>query len=294
MTAHRDLLLSVEGLTLSARGPAGWTRVVDGVDFGVCAGETLAIVGESGSGKSLSALSVMGLLPARGVRRDAGRIRLAGQQVHELDEKALNRLRGTKMGMIFQEPMTSLNPVLTVGFQIAETIRTHEHASASDARARALEMLDLVRIPDARRRLDAYPHELSGGMRQRVMIAMALALKPMLLIADEPTTALDVTIQAQILALIDELKRDLRTAVVLITHDLGVVAQMADHIVVFRSGRKVEENDVFSLFAKPAHPYTRALLAASPRHSSGSWRTSRLNEMIPADDAPGADRKGLS
>ncbi len=253
-------LLRVEDLTL--RFPTA--APVRGLSFDVHPGETLAIVGESGSGKSLTALSLTRLLPGS-ARIASGRIMLGRRDIARIGEREARALRGGEIAMIFQEPMTSLNPVMTIGRQITEVLRLREGLRGAAARARALELLDLVRIPDARRRIDDYPHQLSGGMRQRVMIAIAVACRPKLLIADEPTTALDVTIQAQVLDLIDGLRRELGMAVILITHDLGVVAQWADRVVVMYAGRKVEEATPETLFARPLHPYTRGLIGASPR-----------------------------
>ncbi len=227
-------------------------------------GETLAIVGESGSGKSLTALALMQLLP-RAARVTSGRIVFDDRDLLGLDAREMRQLRGRDIAMIFQEPMTSLNPVMSIGRQIGEVLKVHEKLSGRAARERAIELLKLVRIPAAEKRVDDYPHQLSGGMRQRVMIAMAVACRPKLLIADEPTTALDVTIQAQVLDLLDTLRRELQMAVVLITHDLGVVAQWADKVVVMYAGRKVEQALPGDLFNDPLHPYTRGLLSASPR-----------------------------
>ena len=257
-------LLEVENLSI--RFPV--SEPVRDLSFRVHDGETLALVGESGSGKSLSALALMGLLP-RAARIASGRIAFQGGDLLGRTPKQWRALRGRDIAMIFQEPMTSLNPVLTIGRQITEVLRRHEGLSARAARARAIELLDLVRIADPHRRIDDYPHRLSGGMRQRVMIAIAVACRPKLLIADEPTTALDVTIQAQVLDLLDRLRRDLSMALILITHDLGVVGQWADRVVVMYAGRKVEEAFPDDLFAEPLHPYTRGLLAASPRIESG-------------------------
>lgn len=253
-------LLQVDNLTI--RFPRA--EPVRNLSFEVDRGETLAIVGESGSGKSLTALALMQLLP-RAARIASGRIDFGGRDLLRLDRSKMRALRGSEIGMIFQEPMTSLNPVMTVGRQIAEVLKVHEKLSGRAARQRAIELLQLVRIPVPERRVDDYPHQLSGGMRQRVMIAMAVACKPKLLIADEPTTALDVTIQAQVLDLLDTLRRELQMAVVLITHDLGVVAQWADKVVVMYAGRKVEQALPHELFKDPLHPYTRGLLSASPR-----------------------------
>ncbi len=243
----------------------GVVRAVDGVSFDLARGETLGIVGESGCGKSVTALSILRLIPPETGRIAAGSIKFEGEELTTLGEEAMKRLRGHRISMIFQEPMTSLNPVLTVGTQIAENVVRHMGVPWRAARERACEMLDLVRIADARRRLDEYPHQLSGGMRQRVMIAMALSCDPQVLIADEPTTALDVTIQAQILQLMLELKEKTGTAIVLITHDLGVVAETTERVVVMYAGRKVEEAPVEALFAEPLHPYTRGLMRAIPR-----------------------------
>jgi peptide/nickel transport system ATP-binding protein len=231
----------------------------------VARGETLGIVGESGCGKSVTAMSILRLIPPETGRIASGSIRFEGEELTVLSEEEMKRLRGHRISMIFQEPMTSLNPVLTVGTQIAENVVRHLGVPWPKARERAFEMLDLVRIADARRRLDEYPHQLSGGMRQRVMIAMALSCDPQVLIADEPTTALDVTIQAQILDLMMELKEKTGTAIVLITHDLGVVAETTERVVVMYAGRKVEEATVEALFAEPMHPYTRGLMRAIPR-----------------------------
>ncbi|MGC4061093.1 MAG: ABC transporter ATP-binding protein [Aquabacterium sp.] len=235
-----------------------------GVGFEIHEGETLALVGESGSGKSLTALSII-RPAARGRPHRGGQHPLRGARDDAAPPREARALRGGSIGMIFQEPMTSLNPVMTIGAQIIEALRQHQPLSRKDARARAMDLLDLVRISDPHRRVDDYPHQLSGGMRQRVMIAIAVACSPRLLIADEPTTALDVTIQAQVLDLLDRLRRDLSMAVLLITHDLGVVAQWADRVAVMYAGRKVEQADPEALFAHPLHPYTRGLLNASPR-----------------------------
>ncbi len=259
-------LLEVENLQTHFGTPDGVVRAVEGLSFHIEAGETLAIVGESGCGKSVTSLSILRLVPPAG--RMAGSVRFAGRDLLRLPEAEMRRLRGNDVSMIFQEPMTSLNPVLTVGRQIGETLRLHQGLSARDAEARAVEMLTLVGIPAPGRRVREYPHQLSGGMRQRVMIAMALACNPKLLIADEPTTALDVTIQAQILDLMRDLKTRLGSAIMLITHDLGVVAEMAQRVVVMYAGRKVEEAPVAALFADPQHPYTRGLLGAVPRLGS--------------------------
>jgi peptide/nickel transport system ATP-binding protein/oligopeptide transport system ATP-binding protein len=251
---------------------------VDGVGFTVDAGETLAIVGESGSGKSVTALSVMRLLPQRVGKITGGSIRLGERELTTLPEEEMRAVRGKEIGMIFQEPMTSLNPVHTVGAQIAEVLIEHEGLSASEARGRAIEMLELVGISEPSRRVDNHPHELSGGMRQRAMIAMALACNPSLLIADEPTTALDVTIQAQILDLMEELQERLGMAIIFITHDLGVVAQIARRVVVMYAGQVVETGPVEEIFNRPRMPYTAGLIGSIPRLGS-SDRGKRLNTI---------------
>jgi peptide/nickel transport system ATP-binding protein len=260
-----DALLRVDDLHTHFFTLDGVTRAVDGVDLVVHAGETLGIVGESGCGKSVTALSIMRLLPAKLGRVVSGTIRFDGEDLLALSEADMREIRGNRIAMVFQEPMTSLNPVLTIGDQIAEAVMIHQKKSRWDAMAHAIEMLRLVRIPDAERRVRDYPHQFSGGMRQRVMIGMALCCNPKLLIADEPTTALDVTIQAQILKLMLELKGRFGAAVMLITHDLGVVAETCQRVVVMYAGRKVEEAPVLDLFDRPMHPYTRGLMASIPR-----------------------------
>jgi peptide/nickel transport system ATP-binding protein len=272
----------------------GIVRAVDGVSFHVMPGETLAIVGESGCGKSVTALSVLRLVPSPPGRIVSGAIRLGGRDLLALSEAEMRDVRGNDISMIFQEPMTSLNPVLTIGRQIAETLTLHQGLDRRAALRRAVEMLRLVHIPEAQRRIGQYPHQLSGGMRQRVMIAMALACNPKLLIADEPTTALDVTIQAQILDLMRELKQKIDAAIVLITHDLGVVAEMAQRVVVMYAGRKAEEAPVGTLFRRPLHPYTRGLLTSVPKlgASLSRERLPRLAEIpgtVPSlkDEIPG-------
>ncbi len=283
-------LLQVENLRISVRGAAGWNPVVRDLSFSVRAGETLAIVGESGCGKSITALSVLGLLPPGSTRIDGGSIRFDGTDLLHLPERAMCELRGNRIAMIFQEPMTSLNPVLTVGDQIAETLRVHRRIGAREAWRLAVEALERVRIPDAPRRARLYPHQLSGGQRQRVMIAMALACRPQLIIADEPTTALDVTIQAQILALLAELQSELGTAIVLITHDLGVVCETADRVVVLYAGARAEEATVTQLFDQPGHPYTQGLMASIPRRAlqSGAARLHEIAGVVPAPGQLGA------
>ena len=258
-------ILEVRDLHTQFNTLDGVVRAVDGVSFEVAKGETLGIVGESGCGKSVTAMSILRLIPPETGRIASGSIKFEGEELTTLPEEAIKRLRGHRISMIFQEPMTSLNPVLTVGTQIAENVTRHLGFTKKAALARAVEMLDLVRIADPSRRVHEYPHQLSGGMRQRVMIAMALACDPKILIADEPTTALDVTIQAQILQLMLELKERTGTAIVLITHDLGVVAETTERVVVMYAGRKVEEAPVEALFDAPGHPYTRGLMRAIPR-----------------------------
>ncbi|MDB5370526.1 MAG: transporter ATP-binding protein [Roseomonas sp.] len=272
-------LLEVENLQTHFRTPDGVNRAVDGVSFEVGAGETLAIVGESGCGKSVTAMSILRLIPEP-PGKIAGSIRFQGKDLLTLSEPEMRSIRGNEISMIFQEPMTSLNPVLSIGKQIGETLRLHQGLSAREAEAKAVEMLTLVGIPEPARRVKEYPHQLSGGMRQRVMIAIALACNPKLLIADEPTTALDVTIQAQILDLMRDLKHRVGAAIVLITHDLGVVAEVAERVIVMYAGRKVEEAPVVELFRNPKHPYTKGLLGAVPKlGSSLTGETIRLAEI---------------
>ena len=258
----------------------GIVKAVDGVDFEVAAGETLAIVGESGCGKSMTALSLMRLIPEPPGRIVSGSIKLAGRDLLKISEEEMRDVRGNEISMIFQEPMTSLNPVMTIGKQISEALILHRDMDRKQAMKRAIEMLDLVRIPEPAQRAKEYPHQLSGGMRQRAMIAMALACNPKVLIADEPTTALDVTIQAQILELIVELQREFSAAVLLITHDLGVVAETAHRVIVMYAGRKVEEATVGELFARPLHPYTVGLMNSIPRLDLMRGQTDRTNERL--------------
>jgi peptide/nickel transport system ATP-binding protein len=259
-----ERVLEVEGLQTCFYTRGGLVKAVDGVSFTLSKGETLAIVGESGCGKSVTALSLMRLVSHPG-RIVGGSVKLDGVDLIGLDEAAMRRIRGNHISMIFQEPMTSLNPVMTIGRQICEALVLHQSMTQRQALARAIEMLQLVGIPEPKQRVKEYPHQLSGGMRQRAMIAMALACSPKVLIADEPTSALDVTIQAQILQLIAKLQRELGTAVILITHDLGVVAETAERVIVMYAGRKVEEAAVDELFAGPLHPYTRGLMNSIPR-----------------------------
>jgi peptide/nickel transport system ATP-binding protein len=267
-------LLDVRDLKTEFRTPEGTVHAVDGLSFFVQAGETVAILGESGCGKSVTALSILRLLKGPPARI-SGSAHFGGRDLLSLGKRELRAIRGKDISMIFQEPMTSLNPVLSIGRQVGETVRLHEGASRSEARKRATEMLSMVGIPDPARRLREFPHQLSGGMRQRVMIAMALACRPKLLIADEPTTSLDVTIQAQVLDLIRDLKGRFGSAVILITHDLGVVAEMAERVVVMYAGRKVEEGPVDVIFSRARHPYTRALLQAVPRLGVAEYRGRR-------------------
>jgi peptide/nickel transport system ATP-binding protein len=282
-------ILAVENLRTSFRTPDGIVRAVDGVSLALAKGEILGLVGESGCGKSMTALSIMGLVPDPPGRVE-GSIRLAGRELVGLPESEMRRIRGNSISMIFQEPMTSLDPVMRVGKQIGESLMLHQGLSRAAAHARAVEMLRRVRVPEAERRAEAYPHQLSGGMRQRVMIAMALACQPAVLLADEPTTALDVTVQAQILRLTLDLRRELGTAIILITHDLGVIAETADRVVVMYAGRKVEEAPVARLFAEPRHPYTAGLLRAVPRVDRAGTRARKPLAEI-AGTVPALDRE---
>jgi peptide/nickel transport system ATP-binding protein len=282
-------LLEVDGLKTYFDLRHGVVKAVDGVSFTLAAHETLAIVGESGCGKSITALSLMRLVPDPPGRIAGGSVKLDGVDLATLDEETMRGVRGKDIAMIFQEPMTSLNPVLTIGSQIAEVLLLHEQIGRQQAWTKAIDMLRLVRIPEPEQRAKEYPHQLSGGMRQRAMIAMALACNPKVLIADEPTTALDVTIQAQILDIILDLQRKLGTAIVLITHDLGVVAETAQRVIVMYAGRKVEEAPVEELFARPQHPYTHGLMASIPRldlmrgeAQGASGRLQEIPGMVPA------------
>ncbi len=261
-------VLEVSDLSTVFHTRTGLVRAVRDVSFTVNAGETLAIVGESGCGKTITALSLMRLVPTPPGQIVSGSVKVDGVDLLQLDEASMRKMRGSKIAMIFQEPMTALNPLLTIGRQIAEMVVLHDGVSRRAGRDRAIEMLQHVRIPEPERRAREYPHQMSGGMRQRAMIAMALACRPKILIADEPTTALDVTIQAQILDLIGDLRREFGTAVVLITHDLGVVAETANRVVVMYAGRKVEEASVEELFANPMHPYMTGLLSSIPKVGS--------------------------
>jgi oligopeptide/dipeptide ABC transporter ATP-binding protein len=281
-----DRLLSIEDLSVAFHTPEGTARAVDRVSFHLEKGETLGVVGESGCGKSVTSLSILGLIPSPPGTIESGCIRFEGRNLLELDPETLRRLRGRDIAMIFQEPMTSLNPVIAIGRQVAEPLMVHRGLSRRAALGQAGEWLERVRIPAARRRLEDYPHQLSGGMRQRVMIAMAMVCRPKLLIADEPTTALDVSIQAQILTLMLELKKEMGMSLLLITHNLGVVAQMASRVVVMYAGQVVEEAATADLFDRPFHPYTQGLLRSMPRlgalPAGGSRRLREIPGMVPA------------
>jgi oligopeptide/dipeptide ABC transporter ATP-binding protein len=273
-------ILKVKDLSVSFRLPEGIVRAVDRVSFDLAGGETLGLVGESGCGKSVTSLSITGLVPSPPGRISAGCIRFEDQDLLNMDHERLRQIRGRDISMIFQEPMTSLNPVLSIGRQVAEPLVTHKGLSRSEALEAAAAWLEQVKIPAARQRLGDYPHQLSGGMRQRVMIAMALVCRPKLLIADEPTTALDVTIQAQILSLMRELKEKLNMSLLLITHNLSVIAQTASRVIVMYAGQIVEEGSITDIFDRPFHPYTRGLLKSMPRLGDRRHgRTSRLNEI---------------
>ena len=257
-------LLELRGLTTAFQTARGEISAIEDISFDLNAGEILGIVGESGSGKSVTALTIMGLLPQPPARIAAGSVRFAGEELTTASPNRMEKIRGAGISMVFQEPMTSLNPVFTIGEQIMETVRAHERMSASAQRERAIEMLDRVGIPSASERLNDYPHQLSGGQRQRVMIAMSLACRPKLLIADEPTTALDVTIQAQVLDLLMDLRDELGMAIMIITHNMGVIAEVADRVLVMYAGRIVEQSPAADLFDAPQHPYTKGLLACVP------------------------------
>jgi len=273
-------LLSVRDLEVFFRHGRGWLRVIDGVSFDVKAGETIGIVGESGSGKTVTGLTILGLLP-QGVARTSGEIRFQGQTINALDESEMRPIRGRRISMIFQEPMTALDPVFTVGEQIAETLRTHTGCSAAEARDRAIEALEQVGIPLPRQRADEYPHQLSGGMRQRVMIAIALACEPALLIADEPTTALDVTIQAQIIDLLLKLVQARGTSLIFISHNLGVVAQCCTRMVTMYAGQVVETGEVDEVLEHPLHPYTSGLLRSMPSLARKGARLASIGGRVP-------------
>jgi oligopeptide/dipeptide ABC transporter ATP-binding protein len=274
-------LLEVDDLRVEFRTRDGVAKVLNGVSYHLDPGETLAVLGESGSGKSVTAQAIMGILDSPPGYVTGGQIRYQGRNLLRLPENERRQVRGREIAMIFQDALSALNPVFTVGFQIAETLRTREGMSKSDALARAVELMELVKIPGARQRVKDYPHQFSGGMRQRVMIAMALAQNPKVLIADEPTTALDVTVQAQIMDLLAELRREFNMAMILITHDLGVVADVADRIAVMYAGRIVEHADVHQLYKAPGHPYTKGLLESIPRLDSKGTELSTIKGLPP-------------
>jgi peptide/nickel transport system ATP-binding protein len=276
-------ILEIDNLTVSLDHPGGAVSVLEALSFSVEAGKTVALVGESGCGKSMTALAIMGLLP-EGFAVQSGRILLEGKDLVAMPDAELRHLRGNRMSMIFQEPMTALNPVYTVGDQICEALRLHQGLSRAAARKRAIDMLRAVQIPAPERRVDTYPHQLSGGMRQRVMIAMALACRPKLLIADEPTTALDVTVQAQIFDLLSGLQEETGTAIVLITHDLSAVADIADDVAVLYAGRSIEQGPTATILSEPSHPYTRGLIASVPHLRLGA---AALSPAKPLEEIPG-------
>lgn len=281
MVDAEEHLLEVRNLCTYFHTEEGLGKAVDGVSFELRRGETLGLVGESGCGKSVSALSVMRLIPQPPGQIESGEILFGGRDLLRLSEEEMCRVRGDEIAMIFQEPMTSLNPVLTCGFQITESVILHQGVSKQEARNRAIEMLRLVGIPAPEQRVDEYPHQLSGGMRQRVMIAMALSCNPQLLIADEPTTALDVTIQAQILELLQRLQEELKMAVLMITHDLGVIAEVADRVAVMYAGQVVEYASTRDLFNSPQHPYTRGLMQSVPRLDESRERLDIISGIVP-------------
>jgi oligopeptide/dipeptide ABC transporter ATP-binding protein len=283
--------LSVEGLTVEFRVKGLWHAAVRDVSFALARNETLALVGESGCGKSITALSILGLVPKPQGRVAAGRIRVDGHEITALGEDALEKLRGDRIAMIFQEPMTSLNPVLTVGFQVSEAIRVHREVTAAEADRQALALFEEVKIPSAAKRFHDYPHQFSGGMRQRVMIAMALACRPAVLLADEPTTALDVTIQAQVLGLLADLKSAHGMSMLFITHNLGIVAAIADRVAVMYAGEIVEIGPVEEIFGRPTHPYTEALFRAIPRVDRAMQSIASIGGQVPPiDRMPGGCR----
>ena len=274
-------LLELRGLTTAFQTARGEISAIEDISFELNAGEILGIVGESGSGKSVTALTIMGLLPQPPARIAAGSVRFAGEELTTASPNRMEKIRGAGISMVFQEPMTSLNPVFTIGEQIMETVRAHERMSASAQRARAIEMLDRVGIPSATKRLNDYPHQLSGGQRQRVMIAMSLACRPKLLIADEPTTALDVTIQAQVLDLLMDLRDEFGMAIMIITHNMGVIAEVADRVLVMYAGRIVEQSPAADLFDAPQHPYTKGLLACVPTLQQDRHRLIAIPGSLP-------------
>jgi oligopeptide/dipeptide ABC transporter ATP-binding protein len=277
-------LVSIDDLTVQFRTDRGWSTAVEGVSFDIGDGDCVGVVGESGSGKSVTALSMLRLHARRTARFAGGSVRYDGRDLLRIPESDLRRIRGRDIAMVFQDPMSSLNPVLTICDQISESLRLHQNMSRADARRRTVELLDLVRIADAGRRVDEYPHRLSGGMRQRVMIAIAIACRPRLLIADEPTTALDVTIQAQILELLRDLRAELGMAVMLISHDLGVIAEFARRVIVMYAGRVVEDAPVDVLFRRPLHPYTEGLMASVPAIEGETARLYSIPGRIPDPD----------
>ncbi len=277
-----DPLLKIQDLAVRFNTPEGPARAVDRVSFDLAPGETLGLVGESGCGKSVTALSILGLIPEPPGKIEQGKILFSGNDLVTLEQNQLRRIRGNKISMIFQEPMTSLNPVLTIGRQVMEPLRTHKGLGRSEAEEETVRWLNRVKIPGARNHLRSYPHQLSGGMRQRVMIAMAMAVRPRILLADEPTTALDVTIQAQILSLMLELKKESNSSLLLITHDMGVVAQMVSRVVVMYAGEVVEQARTEALFQNPSHPYTRGLLKSMPR-----LKRQKKRERIRLEEIPG-------
>jgi len=280
-TFKTETIVSVENLKTYFYTEDGVVPAIDGVSFEIRKGETLAIVGESGSGKSVTSLSIMGLIPSPPGRIEAGDIHFHNESLLDKTEKEMRQIRGNQISMIFQEPMTSLNPVYKIGDQIIESIILHQKLTKNEAKKEVIRLLNLVGIPEPERRLNQYPHELSGGMRQRVMIAIALACNPEVLIADEPTTALDVTIQNQILALMKKLKKETNMSIMLITHDLGVVAEMADRVVVMYSGQVVEQGDIFTIFENPKHPYTEGLLRSMPSVEKRSGKLYAIDGVVP-------------
>ena len=292
--AHDEVMLEIDALQTHFFTGNGLIKAVDDVSYSIRRAEVLAVVGESGCGKSVTALSILRLVPSPPGRIVGGKVMFQGTNLLELSNQEIQEVRGNKISMIFQEPMTSLNPVLTIGKQISETLIRHRSLSRRAALGKAVDLLDLVQIPEPEKRIRDYSHQLSGGMRQRVMIAMALACNPLLLIADEPTTALDVTIQAQILALMRELQSRMGTAILLITHDMGVVAENADRVVVMYAGRKVEEADVNSLFARPQHPYTAGLLGSIPKRRRTTPAGSSVDENTVSATQPLRRRRHLN
>jgi peptide/nickel transport system ATP-binding protein/oligopeptide transport system ATP-binding protein len=281
MMDKKKELLKVNSLKTYFFTHEGIVKAVDAVSFSIKQGETLGIVGESGSGKSVTALSIMRLIPQPPGKIVSGEITFEGKNLRTLTEKEMRKIRGRKISMIFQEPMTSLDPVFTIGHEIVETILLHQKLTKKEAYKKAIQMLEVVGIPDANKRMKNYPHELSGGMRQRVMIAMALSCNPALLIADEPTTALDVTIQAQILRLMNDLKKEFNTSVLMITHDLGVISEMCDFVAVMYAGHIVEYTDIYTIFEKPLHPYTKGLNRSIPRMDKETKNLDTIKGVVP-------------